>query len=81
MLDKKTKKSESKKIIKKCHCCGQLLESQKEQQQCLKCGKSFLPLNYFQKIHDHSGDKYKDLFASGHEINDEDIVKGLYVIW
>lgn len=75
-----TKKKKLKLIVKKCHVCGQILEAQQEQQKCVCCGKSFLPLNYFQKVHDHSGD-FQELFAESHDLNEEDLVKGLYVLW
>ena len=47
----------------------------------MSCGKSFLPLNYFDKIHDQEDYKFDDLFADSHELEDEDLIKGLYVIW
>ena len=70
-------------IIKKCHVCGQLTESSTEIDKCVCCGKSFLPLNYFSKIHDHEGKsyRYKDLFAESHELTEEDLIIGLYVLW
>lgn len=70
-----------KLIIKKCHICGQLDESTTEQEKCNSCGKAFLPLNYFQKVHTHEEGKYKDLFADGHDLHEDDLIKGLYVLW
>lgn len=75
------KSSQTKLLIKKCHMCGQVVESAKEEQKCVSCGKSFLPLKYFDKIHRHSEAKYKDLFSNITEIEEDDLVKGLYVIW
>ena len=75
------KKLSAKLLIKKCHVCGQVTEAPEEQQKCLSCGKSFLPLNYFTKIHDHSDAKFKELFAECHELSEDDLIKGLYVIW
>ncbi len=75
------KTKNTKKIIKKCHCCGQITEAQKEIQKCVKCQKSFLPLNYFEKIHSDAQYKYDELFADSYELEEEDLIKGLYVIW
>lgn len=68
-------------LIKKCHMCGHIMESEKEVQKCEKCKKSFLPVNYFSKIHSKSQQEYEQLFAHGHEIHEEDLVKGLSVLW
>lgn len=73
------RKSE-KTIIRKCHKCGQLVEAAKEQESCACCGKSFLPLNYFAKVHDHTG-TVKELYADGDELHEEDLIKGIFVIW
>jgi hypothetical protein len=81
MRNEVNKNVKMKLIIKKCHSCGQLIESTTEQEKCVTCGKAFLPLNYFQKIHDHDKSKYKDLFAQSHELHEDDVIKGLYVIW
>ena len=69
-----------KMLIRQCHKCDQLVEAPKEQENCLCCGKSFLPLNYFEKIHDHSGN-FAELYADSTEIDEEDLVKGIFVIW
>jgi hypothetical protein len=73
----------STKIIKMCHVCTQVTESSTEVEKCVCCGKSFLPLNYFNKIHDHQGQKYnfKDLYAESHELEESDLIIGLYVLW
>jgi hypothetical protein len=74
-----TKKT--KMIIRKCHCCSKLTESAAEVEKCLSCGKSFLPLNYFAKIHGNDEYKFDELWAKGHELEEEDLIKGLFVIW
>lgn len=76
-------RKKSMKIIKRCHVCGQITESSSEIDKCVSCGKSFLPLNYFSKVHDHEGKQYnfKDLYAEGHELEQEDLIIGLYVLW
>ncbi len=70
-----------KLIIKKCHVCGHVEEHHQEPQKCNKCKKSFLPFNYFSKVHTKSQSDYEKLFAYGHELSDEDIIKGLTVLW
>jgi len=77
----RTKLKQERTIVKKCHCCGGLTEAQKEVQQCATCGKSFLPLNYFTKIHGQESYKFNDLFAESHELEEEDLIVGLYVLW
>jgi tRNA(Ile2) C34 agmatinyltransferase TiaS len=38
-------------LIRKCHCCGTLNEANVSSNfKCNKCGKSFLPADYFSKI-------------------------------
>ena len=69
-----------KMLIRKCHKCDQIVEAPKEQEACLCCGKSFLPLNYFEKIHDHSG-KIAELYADSTEIDEGDLVKGIFALW
>lgn len=68
-------------IIKKCHVCGHLNEGHREMENCKKCSKGFLPLNYFSKVHAKTSEEYKNLFAESHELQPDDIIKGLYVLW
>lgn len=67
-------------IIKKCHVCGKINESHQEVQKCGGCAKSFLPLNYFHKVHSKET-SFKDLFCESHELHEEEMVKGICVIW
>lgn len=67
-------------IVKKCHHCNALNESTTEKQKCSSCNRPFLPLNYFDKIHNHEV-QYDDLFAQSHELHEDDLIKGLYVLW
>ena len=76
-----SKKKESKNIIRKCHCCGQITESESEIQKCVSCGKSFLPVNYFEKIHGDAEYKFDDLFDKAQDMESEDLIKGLFVLW
>ncbi|MGE4232729.1 MAG: hypothetical protein AB7F43_05305 [Bacteriovoracia bacterium] len=36
-------------IIRRCHICHHVNESEEEILRCFHCGKAFLPLNYFEK--------------------------------
>jgi len=76
-----TKNRSKKLIIRKCHVCGQVVESEVEQDSCVGCGKAFLPLNYFDKIHGDNSQKFKDLFSDGDELQEEDLITGIYVLW
>lgn len=73
--------STGKVIIKKCHLCGHIMESNKEVEKCSICQKSFLPSNYFGKIHAHDSESYKELFMMIEELHEDDLVKGINVIW
>jgi RNA polymerase subunit RPABC4/transcription elongation factor Spt4 len=79
MLDNKL--NFTKKIIKKCHNCSLIVESEREQEKCTNCNKSFLPLNYFAKIHTDKSQKLVDLYADSNELHEEDLITGLYVLW
>lgn len=41
---------EKKQLFRLCHSCNTLNESEEEILRCSKCGKGFLPINYFEKI-------------------------------
>lgn len=68
-------------IIKKCHVCGHMSESQREICKCLNCKKSFLPLNYFGKVHARNSQDFENLFVSSDELNEDDLIKGINVLW
>ncbi len=77
-----TKNTKVKKLfIKKCHMCGHLMEGTGEFKKCGGCHKSFLPLNYFAKIHDKHLSKIDHLYAKGHELHEEDLILGLNALW
>ena len=63
-----------------CHACGHVVETNQEPKSCEKCSKAFLPLQYFNKVHDKSA-SFDELFSTSEEIDPKDIIKGLYVIW
>ena len=79
--EKNTSHGTEKLIIKKCHICGHIMEGHQEIAKCHKCKKSFLPVNYFSKIHSKSQKDYEHLFAFGHELHEEELIKGLTVLW
>jgi hypothetical protein len=80
-VETKAQVDQSKLIIKKCHCCGHIMESCEEIQKCTACKKSFLPVNYFSKVHAKNQKEFENLFASSHEIHEKDLIKGLTVLW
>jgi hypothetical protein len=57
------------------------MEDYKEIAKCHKCKKSFLPVNYFSKVHSKNNQEYDQLFANGHELHESDLIKGLTVLW
>lgn len=79
--EEEKKQTSGKVFIKKCHICGEIMESPSEIKKCNKCKKSFLPLNYFGKIHAKNPQEYQKLFADCDELHEEDLIKGICVIW
>ena len=41
----------------------------------------FLPFHYFNKVHAKNSEEFSNLFSHVDEINEEDLVKGIHVIW
>ncbi len=80
-VEQTNKDSGTKTLIKKCHVCGHVMETAQEVQKCGKCKKSFLPVNYFSKVHSKSQAEYDQLFAYSHELHETDLIKGLTVLW
>lgn len=70
-----------KMIIKKCHICGGIMESFREVQRCHSCHKPFLPLNYFGKIGAKNSKEFKKLFLNSDELAEDDLIKGINVLW
>lgn len=70
-----------KLLIKKCHVCGSLNESFKEAKKCRDCNKSFLPSNYFGKVHAKNSKEYDELFSASDDLHEDDLVKGINVLW
>jgi hypothetical protein len=80
-VEKQTSLEHHRIIIKKCHMCGHLMESVDEIRKCQKCKKSFLPVNYFSKVHSKNQKEYDQLYANSQEMHEADLVKGLTVLW
>ena len=74
-------KTKGRSLIRKCHVCGELIESIKEPEKCPSCKKSFLPSNYFGKVHAKNAEDFKNLFSHVEELIDEDLMKGIIAIW
>lgn len=78
----KMKKHSERLLFRACHLCHYVAESSQELDRCPKCHKAFLPLKYFIKVHEHGPEsKFKDLFSPCEEIHEEDLIKGINVIW
>jgi hypothetical protein len=75
------KKSKEKLLIRTCHSCLKINESEKELERCTHCNKSFLPLRYFDKIHHEKETKWENYFYPTDLIEEEDLIKGLFVLW
>ena len=80
-MEKNVRAKRSKTIIKMCHKCAHLIESAKEIERCPKCKKSFLPSNYFGKVHAKNSKDYSSLFTDADELSELDIITGITVIW
>ncbi len=79
--DKIKTSSEKKLIVKKCHCCGKISDSPTELKRCPSCNKSFMPSNYFGKIHAKNSEEFDQLFSKVEDLDESDIIIGLNVLW
>lgn len=75
------KTTKEKLLIRACHSCLKVNESNKELERCLHCNKAFLPLRYFDKIHGDKETKWENHFSTAEFIEEEDLIKGLFVLW
>ncbi len=73
--------SKEKLLIRVCHSCLKINESSIEMERCQHCKKAFLPLRYFEKIHQDQNEKWENHFATADQLDEEDLIKGLYVLW
>jgi hypothetical protein len=78
---KELQKSKEKTLIRACHSCLKVNESIKELERCSHCNKSFLPLRYFDKIHQDKEAKWENHFSYTEQLEEEDLIKGLFVLW
>lgn len=74
-------KNKEKLLIRACHSCLKVNESEKELERCTHCNKAFLPLRYFDKIHQEKDVKWENHFYPTELIEEEDLIKGLFVLW
>ena len=81
MITKKVTRKYEKCLIRKCHHCGELGEAPIELKKCGSCNKAFLPLAYFEKVHSLSGARFDSLFSHCDDIDEDDLIKGIHVIW
>ncbi len=75
------KSCKTKVLLRKCHVCGEVIESVVEPKKCPSCHKSFLPLNYFSKTGANGKTDFDNLFSETDELFEEDLIRGLYVLW
>jgi hypothetical protein len=73
--------TKEKLLIRACHRCGKLTESFQEIERCAHCNKAFLPLRYFEKIHDFKDESWQKHFSNSDDLEDDDLIKGLFVLW
>lgn len=77
----KEKKKQLTQIVRTCHVCGHIHTSYEEVQRCESCEKSFLPLNYFTKVHAKNTTEFEALFLTSDQLHEDDLIKGLFVLW
>ncbi|MBF0366421.1 MAG: hypothetical protein HQK50_12690 [Oligoflexia bacterium] len=76
--EQKTKRQ----LIQKCHLCGAIIETYVELSECPTCKKHFFPLNYWDKATCVSTkEMYMKLFSTSDELSEEDLIKGIHVLW
>jgi hypothetical protein len=75
------KSSKEKLLIRACHACLKINESVQELERCSHCKKAFLPLHYFEKIHADKTSKWSTHYSSSDQLEEEDLIKGLFVLW
>lgn len=74
-------KTKEKMLIRACHSCLKVNEATKELERCTYCAKPFLPLRYFEKIQQARDPKWENHFWHSSQIDEEDLIKGLFVLW
>jgi len=74
-------KAKGKLLIRACHACLKVNESHQELERCTHCSKAFLPLRYFEKVHSCKDQSWQNHFSTIEFIEEEDLIKGLFVLW
>ena len=80
-VNTKASSSSAPVLFKRCHLCGHISETDHELAKCLSCSKAFLPLNYYRKIHENSHTHFHELFSFSDDLTEEDLIKGIHVLW
>lgn len=80
-MQQKQHKLSYTKLIKACHVCTKVTETEKELERCPHCTKSFLPSNYFEKIHFAPNAKLRDLYDVSDDVEESHLIRGLQVKW
>jgi hypothetical protein len=80
-VEETKKTTKEKLLIRNCHSCLKINESYKELERCAHCGKAYLPLHYFDKIHHDKNTKWENYFYPTNLIEEDDLIKGLFVLW
>ncbi len=73
--------NKEKLLIRLCHACQKINESESELERCTHCTKSFLPLRYFEKVHGKKANQWASHFSHTDDLDEEDLIKGLFVLW
>jgi hypothetical protein len=73
--------NDDKLLMRVCHRCLKINESTQELERCTHCNKAFLPLRYFEKVHEDKDQKWEKYFSTTEHIEEEDLIKGLFVLW
>jgi hypothetical protein len=78
----KQHKKSKKLLFKVCHRCLRAHATEIEPERCPYCLKAFLPHGYFQHIHQQKKSaRYQLFFQDTDDLDEEDLVKGLNVLW
>jgi hypothetical protein len=75
------KKSKETLLIRLCHTCAKVNESVIELERCSHCQKAFLPLQYFEKVHKNKSGPWINNFSRAEDLEEADLIKGLFVLW
>lgn len=74
-------KHQTKLLIRSCHLCGHVNESECEIERCSKCRKHFLPFSYAGMQTPLNSQQYQAIFKDISDLGEEDVIKGIGVLW